>query len=182
VDDACWKQARVVDRFHVLKAGDELATKHRAWVIRDHEWLYVAFDIAHPAADRDPPKYFKHDDLVQREDCVKVSFDPGTEGKLYFHFKMNRINVRQERRMSLEKGSEVRGWNIPWRSATQQTERGWTAEIALPFSLLLTHGEVRKASMNLVASMISSTSSSASRGRILVGGRCAQSGTSRNGL
>ena len=107
LDDVCWKQTLVVDRFHVLKRPSEVATKHRAWVTRDNEWLYAAFDIAHPAADRDPPKYFKHDDLVQREDCVKVSFDPGTDGKMYFHFKLNRINVRQERRMSIEKGAEV---------------------------------------------------------------------------
>jgi len=151
LDDQCWRSATVIDAFHVIKEPGKTSAKHKAYVTRDDEWLYVAFDLAHPAADRKPPRFFKHDDYVQREDCVKVSFDPGTEGRLYFHFKLNRINVRQERRMSVAKGAEVHGWNIPWRSATRQTNEGWTAEIALPFCLLVTYGDLRKARLNLVA-------------------------------
>lgn len=151
LSDAAWREAFPIGRFHYLPHNGKVTTAHRAYVMRDREWLYVAFDLAHPASDREPPRFFKHDDYVQREDCVKVSFEPGTEGQMYYHFKLNRINVRQERRLSVEKGSEVHNWNIPWRSDTKESEDGWSAEIALPFCLLVPYGDLQKARLNLVA-------------------------------
>ncbi len=63
---------------------------------------------------------------------------------------MSPANVRADFRMTPDKGRERDGWNIPWRSATRQDAAGWTAELALPWCLLLTHGDPAQARFNLI--------------------------------
>ncbi len=149
LDDPCWKTATPAGTFHVIKEGGTSA-KHKAWVTYDNEWLYVAFDVAQSTLERDKTRYFKHDENIQREDNVQVSFDPGTDGELYYQFLVNKANTRADFRMTRAAGRERENWNIPWRSATRETETGWQVEIALPFSLILTHGDPSKARFNLI--------------------------------
>jgi len=149
LNDKCWKQAAMVNTFNIV-CGDGVVKKHKAYVTRDARWLYVAFDVDFPKGDRELAKYFKHDQLVQREDNVQVSFDPGTRGKLYYQFLVNKINIRADFRMTKGKGRERKNFNIPWRSATTQSAKGWKCEIALPFSLMLSHGDLSRAKFNLI--------------------------------
>jgi hypothetical protein len=79
LDDSAWAQAATIASFHVV-GTDKATDQHKAWVMRDNEWLYVAFDVSQLASDREPAKVVKHDDNVQREDNVQVSFDPGRTG------------------------------------------------------------------------------------------------------
>ena len=150
LDDECWRGAAMVDNLHIVREAGKTTRKHKAYVTRDNQWLYAAFRATLPAADRVPAKWFKHDQLVQREDNVQVSFDPGTGGKLYYQFLVNKANTRADFRMTREKGRERENWNIPWRSATYLTDAGWQAEIALPFCLLIEHGDLAKAKINLI--------------------------------
>ena len=60
-------------------------------------------------------------------------FDPGTGFEPWYHFRLSAGNVQSDQRNSSAEGYNKRGWNIPWRSATRITDRGWQAEIALPF-------------------------------------------------
>ena len=150
LDDACWKAAAPADRFHIVGEPGVTTAKHKAYVTRDSEWLYVGFEVSHPVSERNPPTYRKHDENVQRENNVQVSFDPGTGGDLYYQFLVNPANVRADFRMTREKGRERENWNIPWRSATREGNDGWSAELALPLCLLLTHGEAAWAKLNLI--------------------------------
>jgi len=149
LNDKCWEKAAFVNTFNVVGEG-RTVKKHKAHVTRDDKWLYVGFDVSLPKADRLPAKYFKHDELVQREDNVQVSFDPGTEGSLYYQFLVNKANTRADFRMTKEKGRERDNFNIPWRSAARESAKGWVCEIALPFCLMLEHGDLKKAKFNLI--------------------------------
>ena len=150
LDDACWRAAVMVDNLHIVLEPGEMTRKHKVYVTRDSEWLYAAFDAALPASDRMPAQWFKHDQLVQREDNVQLSFDPGTDGALYYQFLVNKANTRADFRMTSEKGRERENWNIPWRSATHLTDAGWQVEIAIPFCLLTAHGDLAQARLNLI--------------------------------
>ena len=133
LDDAAWKAAAKVDEFHVI-GKDERTTKHRAMVTYDNAWLYVAFEVGQGDMARLAPKYIGgHDDYVQRDDCVKVSFDPGGKASPWYHFKLNRANTRQDRRIQVTGANEIHSWNIPWKSAVRNAERNWTVEAAITF-------------------------------------------------
>ena len=151
LNDACWKSASKIDKFYII-GKDKSVNKHKVYVTCDNNWLYIAYDVAHPKNERIEPRYTKrHDDYVQRDDCVKVSFDPGTGGRMWYHFKVNRANVRNDRRFVNGK-QEVQSWNIPWRSATQSNSSNWTAEIALPLCLLYPFDNLENARINLLIS------------------------------
>lgn len=150
LNDACWKKAFEIDTMNVVRE-ERTVSKHKVYVTRDDQWLYVGFKVALPQKDREPVKYFKHDANIQREDNVQVSFDPGTNGMLYYQFLVNRANVRADFRMTKEKGRERESWNIPWRSAVKENENGWTVEIAIPFSMVMTVGNPDIARLNVIA-------------------------------
>lgn len=153
LSDACWKDAVEVPISHVA-GSQETSDKNKALVTSDDQWLYVAYDIGHPARDRVPCKFVKGlDDFVQRDDCVKLSFDSGTDGKLWYHLKVSRANIRQDRRFSDGK-IEVESFNIPWRSATRENENNWTAELAIPLCLLYPFDHPEKARFNLLTTTI----------------------------
>lgn len=149
LDDEAWARATRVELAPV--GGAAPAPRHTARVTRDNEWLYVAFDVAHPAADRAPAQVVDHDDNVQREDNVQLSLDPGTDGRVYYQFLLSKANVRADFRMTPEKGRERENWNIPWRSATSVAEQGWQAEMAIPLAPLLNGaGAPARARINLL--------------------------------
>ncbi len=148
LDDACWKEAAEIPINHVI-GSEAISDRHKAFLTRDDKYLYVAYDIRHPARNRVPCEFIKGlDDSVQRDDCVKLSFDPGTDGKLWYHFKINRANVRQDRRFADGK-MEIAEFNIPWRSATRENDENWTAEIAVPLCLLYPFEHPEKARINV---------------------------------
>lgn len=156
LDDACWKDAARIDTLYIIGEPGKTTQEHKIYVTFDDAWLYAAYDIQQPEQRRRAPTHLKHDDYIQRDDCVKLSFDPGTDGAVYYHFKLNRANARREQRNSRVKGQvsatqKIEGWNIPWRSAVQDHRENWTAEIAVPLSLLTPVGKLDKARINLLA-------------------------------
>lgn len=149
LDDACWAQAAVITNFHLLDgAALALPHPHRAYIARDDAWLYLAFDVAHPHAQWMAPQHLRRDDPVQRENCVKAAFDPGTDGRLWYWFRVSAHNVRGDRLQSVNGSRD--DWNIPWRSAARIGTHGWSAELAWPWRLLAEGGDLSKARLNLV--------------------------------
>ncbi len=150
LDEQAWAAALPVTNFVVISVdGWPSAANVSARLMRDAAWLYVGFDIRHPDPRSIQPKAELRDEKVQDENCVKVAFDPGTEGKLWYHIRLSAGNVIADQR-NTDKGAES-GWNLPLRSATRLTAAGWQAELALPFSMMLGVGDPARASINLVA-------------------------------
>ena len=150
LDDTCWKAATVLRDFYIV-GTDKRTDRCAAHVARDKEWLYIAFDVAHPNPKSIAPKITQRDgQYIYREDCVKVAFDPGTEGVLWYHFRLSAGNVQGDMRRSVGRRQYERDWDLPWRSATRITDKGWQAEIAMPLGELVAGGDVRKARINLL--------------------------------
>ncbi len=150
LNDACWRTATLVDRFYPIGRTESDQRGNRAWLTADERFLYVAFDVKQRVDERLNPQYTGiHDDFVQRDDCVKVSFDPAGNGRTWYHFKLNRANVHQDRRYQ-NGTAEINHWNIPWYSAVQERADGWSVEIALPLSLLQPFDKLEHARINLL--------------------------------
>ena len=56
LNDGCWRQATVLEDFHVIDQASR-TERCRAWVVRDNRWLYVAFEVKHPATIRNTVYY-----------------------------------------------------------------------------------------------------------------------------
>ncbi len=151
LNDSCWNNAAKVDKFEIIGKNQRI-NKNKVFVTCDDKWLYVGFDVDQSALERVAPKYVKgHDDFVQRDDCVKISIDPGTNGKIWYHLKANRANIKRDIRI-LNNRQEIYSWNIPWRSAIENNEKNWSAEFAIPLCLLYPFDNLKNARMNLLIS------------------------------
>ena len=151
LDDVCWQTAAPITNLHIVGEAGKTSGRYKVYVIRDNAWVYVGFRVIQAVSERNPPTFRKHDEEVQSEDNVQVSFDPGTDGQLYYQFLLSPLNVRADFRMTRAGGRDREDWNIPWRSATKQDDQGWYAEIALPLSLLMAGGNLAKARFNVLA-------------------------------
>jgi|GEM_PF-1406903 len=152
--DAEWANAAVIANFYIVGPTNTATTTniHSARLMRDDQWLYIGFQVAHPR-QYIHPQATKRDARIQAENCVKVSFDPGTDGKMFYHIRLSADNVVADQRSKVDAQKEListSDWNIPLRSATQTGETGWEAELALPWSMLLTEGDPARARLNLM--------------------------------
>lgn len=151
--DACWRSAGRAGELRFLKS--RLPAPVTAWATYDSCWFYCAVEVHHPKPRQIISRCTVHDGPVSRDDSVELFFDPGTGGRAYYHFMLNVANVRAEQRVSVTNKGIVRdrGWDVPWRSATLRTTKGWNAEIALPLAAMA-HGDLAKARMNLCGLVI----------------------------
>lgn len=153
LNDPCWKAEKVNGSFWRLgvKQG-ERSDATRFWTTRDDRWLYFAFDCRNPEMRRVKQTRFGHDGAVQEDDSVEVFLDPGTEGKLYYHLILTFANCTGDRRCSASGRDQT--WDMPWRSATQRTNEGWTGEAAIPLFILQGYGDVSLARINVCRNMV----------------------------
>ncbi len=151
LDDACWKTAAMVEKLNVYRK-DETTDAVAFKLAFDNQWLYIAAQIRHPMPERIKPKVLEQDGGVTQDDSLEIFIDPGTDGRLYYHYMLNAANVRAEQQKTRNASGDYAGdrnWDIPWRSAVRITEQGWQAEIALPLSVLAAHGRLDKLRINL---------------------------------
>lgn len=139
LDDATWADAAVVDSLRMpwWTSGEREGTRVQlAW---DDTALYVAFQardrhIWATLAERDAP--------VSRDDCVEVFIAPDTAAVgVYFNFEINALGTILDRSPRDGRSGDWNAAGLRVAIAIDGTlnedgdeDRGWVAEIALPFA------------------------------------------------
>jgi len=152
LDEPCWQSAKPVGAFHLLEGEGGAPVPTAVKIAYDRAWLYFGIVCEHPAPDRISPAVYEHDGQVHMDESVELFIDPGTKGKLYFHFKLNAANVKAEQRMVGKKRDT--GWDLPWLSAVTIEKNGWNAEIAIPLYVPASYGDLSKARVNVTRNAI----------------------------
>ncbi|MGI6088333.1 MAG: sugar-binding protein [Kiritimatiellia bacterium] len=133
LDDAVWNDAAALGSFTVMRS-DQTVADTRVRIVRDAQWLYIALECDNPhmrflnqlGKTRDDPGVFK-------DDSVEIFFTRDGLNR-YFHYVLNFAGVQAERRI-IGSGRDF-AWSYPWVSATARTDKGWTAEIAIPLEVV----------------------------------------------
>lgn len=152
LDDKCWSGAPAITEFVSLKEPD-IKREHRVWTAHDDAWLYFALDVRHPAPKRLTLNCREHDGDLSNDDSVELFLDPGTNGERYFHYILSAANIKAEQRAD-RGGLRDRAWNGPWRSAARTADAGWTAESAIPLSLLVSYGAPDRVRVNVCLNVL----------------------------
>ena len=147
LNDAVWQKAAPNGDFFVLggKAGRVADTTFR--LAYDDTWLYVGVDCRNPKMSALQPLVRGHDRGACNDDAVEFFLDPDTGGKLYLHYMLNFSNARDERR--IVGGVREVNWDVPWRSATNVRQDGWSAEFAIPLCVVASYGPLSKMKINM---------------------------------
>ncbi len=152
--DACWSDAAELPLSPWGQSEAAAAARVRA--AYDNTWLYIAFEITHPKPEHIQPTVFEPDGGVSQDDDVEVFIDPGTAGRMYLQYMLSAANTRAERRVTVTPHGVERehGWDMPWRSATRRTTRGWNAEMALPLEAVADYGPSSDLRMNFGVTVV----------------------------
>jgi hypothetical protein len=137
LDDAIWREALLlpltIETYPRENLPAEVETK--AYLVENGEQLLIAFD----AHDPDPASiraYLRDRDSAFNDDFVGVVLDTFNDQRRAFEFFVNALGVQMDLIQDDVARTESDAWDAIWESAGNIDERGYTVEIAIPFSQL----------------------------------------------
>jgi len=135
-----WGQAPVYGDFTLHKGEGKRVGDTTFRFAYDDAWLYFGAECLNPGMNTLQPIVKGHDKGACNDESVELFLDPGTEGRMYFHYILTFANARDEKRV-LGRNRDVL-WDVPWRSATNVREDGWSAEFAIPLYVPVSYGRL----------------------------------------
>jgi len=165
LDDPVWQEAELIDEFIQQEPfeGAPASERTEVRVLYDAERIYFGVRAFDSEADRIVATEMRRNaDRILQEDNIQIILDTYMDSRSGYMFVTTPLGARLEQQIS-DEGEGGRGgvssnvnrdWDGVWEAATQRTDDGWTAEIAIPFATLRFPGtEVQSWGMNLMRNM-----------------------------
>jgi len=144
LDDVCWKKAHKVTDFIQFEPalGENPKDPTVVCIMFDRENLYVGFECFKKHPDQVLGSQMKRDSHFFQDDYVEIFLDTYCDHRNCYGFAVNCLGTQVDRRIANEgsmrsggpRGDRSRAWDCTWESKAVRTDRGWTAEMAIPFS------------------------------------------------
>jgi hypothetical protein len=137
LDDAIWRNALALPLTIETNPRENQTPEVEtiAYLVENGDQLLIAFD----ARDPDPTSiraYLRDRDSAFNDDFVGVVLDTFNDQRRAFEFFVNPLGVQMDLINDDVNRSESTSWDAIWDSAGQINERGFTTEMAIPFSQL----------------------------------------------
>jgi hypothetical protein len=156
LDDEAWRGAPWTDDFVDIEgdAKPRPRFRTRAKMLWDDEYFYIAADLEEPHVWA---TLTQHDSVIFRDPDFEVFLNPSGDTLNYFEFEINALNTSWD--LFLPKpyrkgGKADNGWEIPGLrtavaidgtlNASRDRDRGWTVEIAIPWSAYASRAPVAR--------------------------------------
>ena len=140
LNDSAWGRATCSDQFiqrepHESNPASELTTVYLCY---DDNNLYFAFDCRDEQVAEIVATEMRRDEYLLHNDCVEIYLDTYNDHRSAFYFNTNPLGARRDGIITPEVVDESQNWdwNGVWYCTAQINEKGWTAEIAIPFKTL----------------------------------------------
>lgn len=134
LDDPAWADATVIGEFHQIEP-EEYAPATEPMEIRvlfDDEHLYVAARLYDSAPEKISAKQLVQGRTYHSDDRFHVLIDPFHDRRNGYFFQLNANGIRRDALIE-DNDTFINDWDAIWYGAAQVDERGWTAEMAIPF-------------------------------------------------
>jgi hypothetical protein len=137
LDDPIWQQALKLPLTIETYPRENLPApvETTAYLVENGDQLLIAFD----ARDPDPESiraYLRDRDTAYNDDFVGVVLDTFNDQRRAFEFFANPLGVQMDLIQDDVNRSESDSWNAIWDSSGEINQRGFTVEMAIPFSQL----------------------------------------------
>jgi hypothetical protein len=135
MDDPLWLQAMPVELNYEIMPGENQPAKQKtiAMVLYSDDYLYFGFRCydSLPSAIR---ANLTDRDKMFNDDFVVVSIDTYNNYQKGLEFAVNPYGIQGDLLM-MGSGNEDSSYDMVWHSAASVDDEGWTAEMAIPFSV-----------------------------------------------
>jgi hypothetical protein len=156
IDEPSWRRAPWTKPFADIEghAKPRPRFRTRMKMLWDDEYLYIAAELEEPHVWA---TLTEHDAVIFRDNDFEVFLNPTGDGRNYFEFEINALNTGWD--LFLPKpykdgGSADNSWEIPGlRTAVHvdgtlndphDRDRGWTVEIAIPWTAYASRVDVKR--------------------------------------
>lgn len=139
LNDPAWDVAPIITLVR-SETGEPAVKETHARMCWDDDCLYIAFECVDSYIYG---TFQNHDDPIYTEDVVEVFLSPDCDLTHYYELEVSPNNVTFDAEITTDndRGDNMRGditWECAgWRTAVNiEPNRGWTVEMAIPFSSL----------------------------------------------
>jgi hypothetical protein len=138
LDDGVWESAPVVTAFRQKEPleGEAATETTHVRIVYDDAMLYIGVELL----DSDPSQIrateLRRDNTLETDDTFSILLDTFLDHRNGFLFRVNARGTRFDALVRNESRFLATDWDEQWTAAAQITERGWTAEFAIPFKIL----------------------------------------------
>jgi hypothetical protein len=139
LDDSCWEEAPSVNDFYDTSKGIPANEPTTAWIAYDGRTIYVAFKCVDSKPETIRRQQRKRGGDIWGDDFVGVDFDSYHEHGDISWFDVTARGTQTEK-IAGGTGTKIE-WIGDWQAAAKLQPDGWTAEIAIPFSMLKYHSD-----------------------------------------
>jgi hypothetical protein len=136
LDDPVWKKVPWEGNFIQREPleGENPSQNTAFKILYDDKFLYVAIR----AFDTEPDKIVKR--MARRDnmdgDWVGIDIDSYFDKRTAFSFRVNAAGVKEDRTMTEDGGNIDSNWDPIWKVKTAVDDKGWVAEMRIPFNQL----------------------------------------------
>lgn len=142
LDDLCWEDGQPTSDF-ILKEPEEGAPAEAQTVVRilyDEEHLYLGLEMFDDRPDKIEARVVPRDGTFYPKDLIGIVLDTYHDHQSAYGFWINPYGIQNDFTTQDDGANGWWGtnttWNGVWMSEAQITDRGWTAEVAIPFRTL----------------------------------------------
>lgn len=134
LDDEAWKNAVVTDQFWISEQQRWPSEQTEVLVMADGEYLYFGFRVYDHQPQTVQALQTVRGAGLGLDDQVGVELDPFSSYREISTYSVNANGVQDD----AIAGGRARqlAWKGDWQAAAIRTSYGWSAEIAIPFSIL----------------------------------------------
>jgi hypothetical protein len=146
-----WRDALVIRDFWFPARQQRGEFPTTAYLGYTDDALYVAFECEDPEPDKIRAQETKRGGTMENDDVVSVLIDPQNKRLEPYWFEVNPLGTQSE---SIPGGStENIRWRGDWEAKARIHEKGWSAEIRIPFRILRYPSGQRQFGIALVRSI-----------------------------
>lgn len=144
LNEAVWAQAQMISDFvqQEPRVNEPATERTEVRVVVDEHAMY--FGIA--CLDADPSRIIarelRRDHTLKDDDRFEIVLDTFHDHRNAFHFAINPLGTQYDALVT-DEGQDINvEWDDRWGAVGAITDRGWTAEIRIPFTTLRSRADV----------------------------------------
>ncbi|MBN1224454.1 MAG: carbohydrate binding family 9 domain-containing protein [Candidatus Aminicenantes bacterium] len=138
LDEPAWQESEVISRLiqREPNEGEPATEPTEIRILYDDKFLYIGVLCFDSQSDKIVANEMRRDEQLRNDDFFEIFIDTYHDHRNAFYFSTNPLGAKRDG-LIREEGSNInRDWDGLWYVKTQRSDRGWTAEFAIPFYAL----------------------------------------------
>jgi len=153
LNEAVWESAPAAGDFVQFQPdkGEKPIFPTTVKILYSEDHLYFGFILEDRRPEKIIARHSRRDSDLGEDDAIVVALDTFLDRRTAYFFFTNPLGAQLDGRISDNGRTTDTTWDAEWYSAAEQTDTGWTAEIAIPLSIIkYKPGENRKWGLGIV--------------------------------